>query len=363
MIICAEVTTYLDKICNENEMLMQYFYSEQNITGGFEKRYEELYSFRSELAVYLDKNEYGTPENYMEPKITILNSGHILDHHILGYFAPMDFKRIGFNNILRTPVEQLLLLNQQLKEQNIRFIYVALPCKLAVNPEIAVSEDVIPKDGIMIPQWRKMLLDLCKEGVEIVDCYPHFLEYRNSKQLFTKNHHISPIGADLISTLISDYLVKTTKIDFDSLGLISERKIINSTVFYISGNENSPQMGSEEFEADCIFLKRDKSPKVYLGNEFKSEIAVVGNCNLQSYRNMGCDITANLAYKLNYPVNYVGRYLPFAKIDSIDKVPSKALNNKKILIYIGFPSAAYVRAYHPGDNWSTSLINDDAFKY
>ncbi len=356
---CVKIISCYDHIRRENEKLLRIFKAEQCLKN-YEQRYAELKSFRT----ILNKFAYGNLESdSLKPKITILNNGHVLDHHILGYLAPMEFKRIGFGNIYRTPTEQLSVLNNWLKERGIRFVYVSLPCKIAIYPEIIGLGVDIPTDRIVIPQWRNQLYRLSSLGVEIVDCYDEFQRVRQKGDLYSKNHHISPYGAQVIAKRISDYLRETTILD----GTVSEhafkstKREIEDYVLRVSGDYSSEKLGKEKFITQCVSMVTNGSDKIYTGEEIESEICIIGNCNLQSYRYTGCDITARLAYDLNYPVNYGGRYLPFAKVDTIDKMPKGLLAGKKILIYVGFLSGSFVRAYRQDDVWSRIMLSDNVF--
>ena len=328
--------------------------------GSFEERQNALENFRNALKPYIqiekDKLE-------LNPKLSILDNGHVLDHHVLGYFAPLNFQRKGFGAMLRTPVEQIVLLRNQLKEKGIRFIYAPLPCKLAIYPELVVDASLIPEDGCVIPQWRKMILEVLEAGVEVADCYEDFVKYKAEECLFSKNHHISPQGAEVIAFTIANYIRKTTLLPElqNNIELISREEIKKDYVLMRSGDYTSEKIGEEQFKTSCIYLKNEFNTEIYNGMQIESEICCIGNCNLQSYLNMGCDINSKLSYALNYPVKYGGRYLPFAKYDSIDKMPEDLLKNIKILIYVGFPSGSFVRAYHDDDVWSTMLIPNNVF--
>lgn len=334
-------------------------------TIDYEKRWLELKNFRTEMAKYVEGYN-DCDENNLMAKLSILSNGHILDHHALGYFAPMKFKRWGFKNrngelVKRSPDEQIKVLSRYFEEHNIRFIYVPIPCKVAVDPKIAVKWDVIPEDGLVIPQWREILWKLAEGGVELIDCYS-MLRTASGKP-FTKNHHISPIGARIIAEAVSDYICNTTVYSQNEKRFICRDEIIGSPVLLNSGNNNSREVGAEYFESTRVFFKDSAGlERPYLGKNTDSKIVIVGDCNLQSYRGQGVDVTAQIAGKLKYPVEYLGRYLPFAKNDSIDKLPEGSLYDKEIVIYIGFVSASFVRANNDEDVWSMDLPGEEIFR-
>ena len=98
--------------------------------GGYEKWYENLEPFREQLKPYIDIENTAAGKK-IKAKITMVEK-HNIDHHAIGYFAPLDFRRVGFEVQLRTPAEQIAYLSEQLKKHSIRFIYVPLPCKKAI---------------------------------------------------------------------------------------------------------------------------------------------------------------------------------------------------------------------------------------
>lgn len=329
---------------------------------GYQNWYEMLEFFRKEMMNYVELDELGN----INPKMTQLDNGHIIDHHAMGYLAPLDFKRTGFYYDKRSPSEQLILLNDQLRENGVRFIYVALPCKKAIYPEFIVP-NIDPKMNV-IPQWRKMLLELVDHGVEVVDIFPEFQKRKNNISLYvTKNHHVSPLGADVVAQKIADYLSDTTtdlvcedwaftqiKMGIQlGMGALFNRPVVNRDDFYIA---NTVQI--KENNNDNIYIYTAMNEAV-----LSSKIIMIGDCNLQAFLQHGASIVSNASYYLNYPIHYGGRYLLFDfEIDGIWKMPEHTLKSKEILIYVGFPSASFVRARNETDRWSTQFISSNCFK-
>jgi hypothetical protein len=320
--------------------------------------YDELGEFRKQLGKYLGNYDEFVKGATITEKQTLLNNGHCLDHHVMGYYAPLDFQRIGFGAQLRTPSEQISLLSKQFSEHGIRFIYLSLPCKLAVYPELAVDPACLPVDKKVIPQWRKMIYELVGSGVEVVDFYNYFLSCKNEKMLYNIGHHISPYGAEVIAHVMSDYLKNT--MDFSQLSSHSiefhqrKERIIQTVV---SGNHNL----IEYLPANRIDISESQGLKPYLGNEIKSEVLVFGNCNLNAYIYYGAGIHANLSYHLNYPIEYGGRFLPFCQVDRVNKMPKGLLKDKKVVIYVGFPSGSFVRSRYLPLLWNIDPIPEDVF--
>lgn len=82
----------------------------------------------------------------------------------------------------------------------------------------------------------------------------------------------------------------------------------------------------------------------YIGSSQKCKIGFIGNCNLAAYWEEGGGILANTAFASDLPVRYIGRYLPFDGVE--DPMTTDCLEScleHDIIIYVGFPSAAFVR--------------------
>lgn len=107
--------------------------AEQDRLGDYFSIYESLADFRHSWGVY-QYEDISNADGAPKWKITITQDCHVLDHHVLAYVAPMSFKRIGFGHVMRTPVEQIKMMSDDLRAHGIRLIYAALPNKAAVYP-------------------------------------------------------------------------------------------------------------------------------------------------------------------------------------------------------------------------------------
>ena len=280
----------IDLIEKHKEILLERFRHEQEINGCYEEWYSDLDQFRDSLKRFYTC-KFGEQMYRMDNPEFVLPTGDHIDHHIIGYLAPLDFKRIGWNGILRSPDEQIVMLNNFLKKRGTRFIYVALPCKEVIYPQLIADEALLHGKTIIVPQWRYMLSKIVEKNVEVVDMLPAMKE--KGEDIFAKTHYISHKGAKIISQAIKEYLEKTTK------GLYNNKEY--------------------------------------------SEIGIFGNCNLQAYLDEKKGILANLILDMEYPISYIGRYLPFCCIDTMTESAIKELLKYKIVIYVGFPSASFVR--------------------
>jgi len=316
--------------------------------------YYNWYSQLSDIRKYFFKMIYEHQPSWEHP---YLLNGHRLDHHTYGYIAPLEIYRKGFLDQVRTPAEQLSFLSQQFHEHGIRFIYAALPCKKAVYPEIVLPESLLGRghSGV-IPQWRHMLYDLICHGVEVVDLYPYFRHYRENNHLFSYGHDVSCTGATLIGNILGTYLQNTT----EDIRWPDAKKLFTARPCNVT--EDNIKYQTEQISFAPAKHTRCENGASYKGTEVTSEIGIFGNCNLQKYRGSGIDITAQLSNCLSYPVNYLGRLLTFSfGADEIADAADGAFWGKKIVIYLGFPSAAFVRSPWVGGSWCTRVIPERCF--
>lgn len=315
------------------------FKNEISYNGAYNEWFKDLSDYRKVLMKYI---EYKFCDYYCIKRKRIV-SGDILDHHVGAYLAPMDFTRIGWNKVKSKPSQQIVLLDKFFKLRGIRFIYVALPCKGMVYPNLMVDKELLNGKSINVPQWRKMLYEIVDAGVEVIDCLPRFIINKN-EILYSKEHNLSPFGCDFTAHLIATYLKKTiigeVNIDLSRFSQIDRLYNIHSTM---QGEGAVDEFEVQKYIGKQVFDAVDNEP--YTGFLADSGIGIFGNCNLQSYMYDGGGITANLSYYLGYPVSYLGRKLPFSDKpqERIDDKTLELFCKKKILIYVGFPSASFVR--------------------
>lgn len=357
-----------DEIARMRKELIDKLKKEELSHGSYSLWYDELANFRKEITSKF-KKKWTFGLNYVTE--TKIKTGDKLDHHLLGYLAPLDFTRIGFNNIRMNPSQQLIDLNNQFKQRGIRFIYVPLPCKLAVYPEKIIGKASIPLDGKVIPQWRKMISEcLNNSDMEIIDIYDLLLEKKYLNDLYQKGHQISPFCAGLIGKEIASYIRETTNFAPDEIQLKEVIQRIEKIA--LPGNKTSKyDFQYDLYDASINLIKdNDGIMSPYINCKDDSSIGIFGDCNLQAYEQYGAGIRANLAFCLNYPIAYLGRHLPFSNQlgETIDSFAEHSLKNIKIAIYVGFPSGSFVRVPHNEKIYRfhpitilLSLLNDKQF--
>lgn len=230
----------------------------------------------------------------------------------------------------------MITLSNKLNEKGTRLIYVALPCKGMIYPEVAVEKYLFRNGASTAPQWRKMVLEILESGVEVLDMFPVFQRYKEYP-LFSYEHNISPEGADLTARFIANYIRQTSKIESLSKPAFSASQ---KNMWYHPWQSGAQEKHVRLHTESCI----EKEGTVYLPFGSSSNICIFGNCNLQAFQYRGSGIAANLAYQLQMDIDYLGRTLIFGNgREAYNGESLKQCIQRDIAICISFPSGSFVR--------------------
>jgi hypothetical protein len=116
----------------------------------------------------------------MPPKLKALSGedGFLFYRNSLEYVAGGDLEkqRKGKN-----PLPVIVEFKRELERLGVDFLFVPVPTKVEVYPEKLARPTRELDREIVNPYFRKFLLSLAREGVEVVDLLPVFLEAKNSK--------------------------------------------------------------------------------------------------------------------------------------------------------------------------------------
>lgn len=307
---------------------------EINCYGTFQEQYDALEGFRNELLQYV--RWASRNRKLFRPKTSFIESGDVLDWHVTGYFAPLEFKRVSWGGKKRTPSEHVIALSNALKRKGSRLLYVALPCKGVIYPELAVDRRLVREGASTAPQWRKMVLEMLEGGVEVIDMFPVFQKHK-TKPLFSYEHNISPEGAELTACTIGDYIKRTSTLEDIQKNIFTAHEDL---MWYYPWQTNAPEKQVRLYKER--YIKKDGLRYLPFGND--SDICIFGNCNLQAYLYRGSGIAANLAYQLQRDIDYLGRKLIFGNGKEVyDKESFCASAERDIAICISFPSGSFVR--------------------
>ena len=270
------------EIKREQRALLSALIEEEQRHGGYERWYNHCRVMRKEImSKYIS---YYTPWNTYRWKVVKNYHGHYIDHHILSYLAPLDFHGIGWGNYMLRPFEQIFNLDRYFKEHGVRFIYVPLPNKGVIYPEV-LELPTRMKSGVNSPQWRKYVRDVVEAGVEVVDVLPNFVRRKNDKNSVynTVQHYLSSYGAMVVADEISNYL-QITGWDFkEQLRLYKKEK--EQKYRYT----NCPLGPLTTVEKLIICSQADPSGSEipYVGEHISSSVGIFGDCNVEEHNESG----------------------------------------------------------------------------
>jgi hypothetical protein len=188
-------------------------------------------------------------------------------------------------------------LSRQLEQHGIDLVYVPVNLKSAVYPERILFDHraVIPEDGIVDPQWRRYMAELCQAGVEVVDLFPFLMAEKRAgaRPLYLFDHHWAPrtieIAADLVAARLRRHFPESAG---DGAPYRLERGEL--------------EVEGEALEAYAVFSARD-------GRSYADSNLLVGSGALDGIRSSvaggNASFSAHLAERLGFPVASGGRYL------------------------------------------------------
>ena len=107
----------------------------------------------------------------------------------------------------RTVLGTVPTISRWLKKRGIDLVLVPVPKMTEVYPDRVVS--ATPEERIAAPQMRRLLLELAKADIEVVDLLPELLLAREQSQeplALPNDSHWSPRSQRIASTLIADRL-------------------------------------------------------------------------------------------------------------------------------------------------------------
>jgi hypothetical protein len=119
-------------------------------------------------------------------------------------------------------------LARQLQSRDVELLVVVFPSRIELYPELTIHDFALPKEtkdakdppppfrGMVGPTSR-FLLELCRQGVEVLDLAPAFVEQRfakspdgapdaNTQLYLLRNQHWTPRGAELAAQLVAERL-------------------------------------------------------------------------------------------------------------------------------------------------------------
>lgn len=210
-----------------------------------------------------------------------------------------------------------------------------------IYPELAVDGSLFREGASTAPQWRKMVLEMLKGGVEVIDMFPIFRKNKD-RPLFSYEHNISPEGAWLTARAIGEYIKRTSVMGDETESRFTAHE---DFMWYHPWQTNAPEKHVRLHRER--YIKKDRIRYLPFGSG--SRICIFGNCNLQAYQYRGSGIAANLAYELQEDIDYLGRKLIFGNgMEAYDEDSFCESAKRDISVCVSFPSGSFVRTSHLG---------------
>lgn len=302
--------------------------------GGYYEWWKSLEGFRNSISRYASHVING---GYRVHPI-VLEDGNLVDHHIISYFAPLEFKARGWGGKMLTPAQHIREFADFFIKRGKRFIYVPLPNKGVIYPSIISNAT----SGLQMnsPQWRMYLNSIVTQsnGIEVVDAFDILMKNKDECAVFSKGHHISSLGADIIAKELGQYLINSIPDIHPQIKLKSRQSRWKYYDWdYITRDHT--------YYEDLIihYAEYDDNP-FYPTDSTNSNIGVIGDCNLQHYQMHSAGFVSSLTYYTQCLFDEVGRFLPFDYVCPVTRDILKRLLNKEIIIYVAFASASFVRS-------------------
>ena len=279
-----------------------------------------------------------------------------------GVSSPLKLVRKGLGGKELSNVEQIRLIADEFERRGINFIYVPIPLKAIAWPELFISKEDIPADGLVAPQWRKFVLDLVSAGVEVVDLQPIFRKYISEggkRPLYFYEHHWAPAGIELAARETARHLL---------------RFVERSATLSIVRTEGKMEymLGDRRMSLDgySVWRETPQGLDVYADNP-DSPIVLCGDSNLHHVcrgapSNEGTpggsiaggdgSFAAQLAFELQMPLARGSRWGAFYMDTSFRQIPPEFFASKKAVVFIEMMTSSEMYA-----SWGADSIPAAAF--
>lgn len=278
----------------------------------------------------------------MPPKVKALagEDGFLFYRNDLEYVTGGDLEKQSKN---KNPLPHIVQFKELLAEQGVDFLFVPVPTKLEIYPEL-LDPSLKPLAGqVLNPASRKFLESLAKQGVEVVDLLPAMLAARNTSapEPFLFQHqdtHWTDRGlrltAELLTARVKQYpwyaeLAKhgqsfdTRETTFTRFGDLQSRLPETQQ----TGYQPETLVAHQVLRAGQTYEDDPESPVVLLGDSY------TGVYQLTDAEHAG--VSAHLARGVGYPVDLVMSYGGGPNVrQKLMRRGVEALTTKKLVIWM-----------------------------
>ena len=244
----------------------------------------------------------------------------------------------------KNPLPVIVEFKKELDKQGVDFLFVPVPTKLEIYPEQLGAEFQAVSGQVVNPFFRKFLLSLAHEGIEVVDLLPAFLAAKTApggaEPLFQhQDTHWSDRGLRLAADLLSQRVKKYPW--YAELAKQAQPFGMRETSFTRFGDLQSrlPEAEQKSYSPETLVahqvLRQDKqlydddadSPIVLLGDSFTAVY------ELTDAEHAG--VSAHIARGISYPLDLVMSYGGGPNVrQKLLRRGEAALTSKKLVIWL-----------------------------
>lgn len=258
-------------------------------------------------------------ENVYEGKNNWLFFKAELEHAGAGMFWGENSSKVSKANKKQyaDPLPAILHFNEECKKNNILLIFVPVPAKAFIYPEMI--GDLVKPDKSKIPRLDKYHEDFIKllkeKGVTVVDLVPSFLKQRfpdHGKPLYCKSDtHWAGPGIETAAELIASYVKNTPWYNSIPGHTFSKEQIS----LRIEGDlmRKMEKTGQEKEELTLTIIKeKTGASSDYIPSWEKSPVLLIGDSHTLVFHtgddlySKGGGLADLLSYELGFPVDLMG---------------------------------------------------------
>jgi alginate O-acetyltransferase complex protein AlgJ len=219
----------------------------------------------------------------------------------------------------KNPFPVIVEFRDFLKEQGVDFLVVPVPTKVEVFPDKLLSGKLdVEQLPVLNPYGRKLLLELTRAGVEVVDLLPAFLEARSERKpedepLYQpQDTHWTDRGLRLAAKIIAGRIKQYPW--YQDLSKSAVDFSVEKVTFKLRGDLVSRLAPREQpkYEPDTRVGHKVKLPDGTLYNDdLDSPIVLLGDSFTGVFQRTPCrnaGVSAHIAEQIRYPLDLVMSY-------------------------------------------------------
>jgi alginate O-acetyltransferase complex protein AlgJ len=245
----------------------------------------------------------------------------------------------------KNPIPRIQEFKAYLDKNNINFLFVAVPCKEELYYEKLGIQTTQATGAIIAPYGRKILADLQKNGIEVIDLLPRFLEAKSAdagstEQVYQKQDtHWTDRGLQIAAKLIAGRIRQYSWYG-NCAGQIRSYTAIDTT-FLRQGDivERIPEALKINYPAATLQARQIIAPD---GKKYKPDpsgpIMLIGDSFTGVFELVDCKsagIGANIAERTGLPIDILTSWGGGPMImNKMVRLRMKTMGQKRLVIYM-----------------------------